>query len=691
MKLNEHMSKRLFSRADIPVPPGFLYSGEPDFDPSGVEFDLPWVVKAQVLCGGRGKSGGISVVKTIADFKNEAEKILNRKIKDERVPFVRVEKAASIEREIYVSFSINRQRQAAVLTVGRQGGIEIENSSETNLLFLQLDPCLGLEPHHIRQAFFHLGLPRELFKTWSRICSNLYATFDLNHLLLAEINPLVVDDRKKFIAVDGKVEIDDNHFVLTPALNEYFVPEHIDPTELKAIQAGLNFHKLDGFVGLMVNGAGLAMATMDLLNFSGLPAANFLDMGGAASEEKMSKALDILCEDEKVAVLFINIFGGILSCAKVARAMRTVLEKNPLQKPLIVRFSGFEASEAREMIKNLNRERISLAEDLNHALALMSEYKIADNTKIFERPDFSVPEYSRTKTTRESTSALMPENCRVLVQGITGREGMLHTRQMLDYGTNVVAGVTPFKKGEDVLGVPVYNTVKEARKNHGIDASIIFVPAGFAADAILEAADADIKWIVCITEGLPQQDMLRVKQKLARSGSRLIGPNTPGLIIPGKTKIGIMPGDIFTPGPVAVLSRSGTLTYESVYRLTRSGIGQSACLGIGGDPFVGSSFKDIARFLLRDPATKALLVLGEIGGNAEEELGYFLQENGFSRPLFGFIAGQTAPPGKRLGHAGAILENNSGIREKLRTMHETGYAICPDLTSISERIGRILV
>jgi succinyl-CoA synthetase alpha subunit len=184
--------------------------------------------------------------------------------------------------------------------------------------------------------------------------------------------------------------------------------------------------------------------------------------------------------------------------------------------------------------------------------------------------------------------------------------------------------------------------------------------------------------------------MLRVRQQLAGTGTRLIGPNTPGLIIPGRIKIGIMPGDVFTPGPVAVLSRSGTLTYESVFRLTRAGIGQSACVGIGGDPFVGSSFRDIAKLLLDDPATKALLVLGEIGGRAEEELGEYLNKKGFDRPLFGFIAGQTAPPGKRLGHAGAILEDNAGIEGKLKKMHETGYTVCPDLTSISERIGRIL-
>lgn len=690
MKLNEHMSKRLFSRAGIIVPPGFLYSGDRENIPAEADFDFPWAVKAQVLSGGRGKAGGISIVRDRAEFLKESGRILDMHIRGEAVPFVRVEQATDIHREFYVSFSVNRERQNIILTVGRQGGVDIEQSGADNFLLLEVDACQGLSSYQLRQAFFHLGLKKDLYKKWAKICFALYNIFVDKHLLLAEINPLVLDRKEALLALDGKVEIDDNYFPLASELASYFVPEHMDAVELEAERAGLNFHRLDGFVGLMVNGAGLAMATMDLLNFSDLPAANFLDMGGGASEEKMSRALDILCRDESVRVVFINIFGGILSCAKVARAMCSVLKNGAVKKEIIVRFSGFESEQARDIIRKENLGRLRLAEDLTQAIDLLSEYKSGQPQSSFRHLKFPEQNFSRIQNTLESSKKLLPDGCGVLVQGITGKEGMLHTRMMLDYGTRVKAGVTPFKGGADVHGIPVYNTVKQACREHEIGASIIFVPPALAADAILEAADAGIKWVVCITEGIPQQEMLRVKKHLAGTGTRLVGPNTPGLIIPGRIKIGIMPGDVFTPGPVAVLSRSGTLTYESVYRLTRAGIGQSACVGIGGDPFVGSSFKDIAQLLLDDPGTKALLVLGEIGGRAEEELGEYLKQKGFDRPLFGFIAGQTAPPGKRLGHAGAILEDNAGIEGKLKKMHETGYTVCPDLTSISERIGRIL-
>jgi succinyl-CoA synthetase alpha subunit len=276
-------------------------------------------------------------------------------------------------------------------------------------------------------------------------------------------------------------------------------------------------------------------------------------------------------------------------------------------------------------------------------------------------------------------SIFVDNNTRLLVQGITGNEGKFHTLQCVAYGTNVVAGVTPGKGGQDVEGIPVFNTVEDAVSTTSANASMIFVPPPFAADAIMEAADAGIGLIVCITEGIPAHDMLRVKTYLATTSSRLIGPNCPGIITPGACKIGIMPGSIHTPGPIGVISRSGTLTYEVVYQLTGVGLGQTTCIGIGGDPVIGTNFIDCLAAFATDDATKGIVMVGEIGGNAEEEAAAFIRDN-VNKPVVGFIAGLTAPPGRRMGHAGAIISGSSGTgAAKITAMEDCGLHVCKEL------------
>jgi succinyl-CoA synthetase alpha subunit len=287
-------------------------------------------------------------------------------------------------------------------------------------------------------------------------------------------------------------------------------------------------------------------------------------------------------------------------------------------------------------------------------------------------------------------SILVDKNTRLIVQGITGSAGKFHAEQCQKYGTNLVGGVTPGKGGETILGVPVFDTVADAVRDAGANATCIFVPAGFATDAILEAANAGIELIVAIAEGIPVLDMVRVKRALAGSTVRLIGPNCPGIITPGACKIGIMPGYIHQPGHVGIISRSGTLTYEAVWQLTSHGIGQSTCIGIGGDPVKGMDFIDLLELFENDPGTDAVILIGEIGGTAEEDAAKWIKDN-CTKPVAAFIAGMTAPPGRRMGHAGAIISGGSGkASDKIAALEAAGIAVAKSPAEMGETLSRLL-
>ena len=287
-------------------------------------------------------------------------------------------------------------------------------------------------------------------------------------------------------------------------------------------------------------------------------------------------------------------------------------------------------------------------------------------------------------------SILVNKNTKVVVQGLTGREGQFHAQQMMDYGTRVVAGVTPGKAGQESLGVPIFNTVADAVEATGANASIIFVPAAFAADAACEASDAGVKLVVVITEHIPVMDMIRVKALMRKNGTHMIGPNCPGVITPGECKMGIMPGYIHNPGKVGLISRSGTLTYEVVHQLTQAGLGQSTCIGIGGDPIPGLGYLELLEMFAGDPDTEAVCLIGEIGGDAEERAAALIKD-GYPKKVFGFVAGLTAPPGKRMGHAGAIISGSKGkAGDKIAAMEEAGITVVRALGEYGATVAKTL-
>jgi len=287
-------------------------------------------------------------------------------------------------------------------------------------------------------------------------------------------------------------------------------------------------------------------------------------------------------------------------------------------------------------------------------------------------------------------SVLVNKNSKIIVQGFTGSEGTFHATQMIEYGTNVVGGVTPGKGGQTHLDRPVFNTVKDAVDSTGADVSVIFVPPAFAGDAIIEAADAGIKVIVTITEGIPTRDMIKVKSYLKNVDSVLVGPNCPGVITPGEAKVGIMPGFIHKKGTIGIVSRSGTLTYEAVDQVTKAGMGQSTCIGIGGDPIIGTTTLDAVKLLMEDPETEGIIMIGEIGGNMEADASYYIKEHG-TKPVVGFIAGQTAPPGRRMGHAGAIIGGAADTAEaKMKIMQECGIHVVESPADIGETMIQAL-
>jgi succinyl-CoA synthetase alpha subunit len=695
MLLTEHAGKALLAEAGIPIPPGLV------LEPGGVPglvppFAGPWYLKAQTLGGGRGKAGGVVRVDEAGGIAPAAAALFARQFAGQTPPFLRLEAAVAHERACYLSLGISRQRKSFCLTLGRQGGVDVETLAGTSdLLVLDVPPSLVCPAWLARAAFFHLHLPDEAWAAFEALLGRLFDAVAAYGLLLAEINPLAVTAEGAFVALDAKCTIDDNVAALRPQLARFADDRFATPAERQAARHRLSFVSLAGRVGLVANGAGLAMATMDALGAAGLPAANFLDFGGTADAARLRAAFDLLFADPAVEACCVNMYGGILSCADVAEALATALGDGP-GRPLVVRFAGNAANAGAARLRAMAGGRVHVAEDMDQVVAVLSEVLAPGPGHCLPAapatgcPPRRLPQGGLDREQACPGRPMLPglldlgPDCGVLVQGLTGRAGRAHARRMRAYGATVVAGVTPFRGGTEVDGVPVYDTVAEAVANHAIDLSVLFVPAPGAADAVLEAAAAGVARMVCITDGIPQGDMLAVRAGLAGQGMLLIGPNSPGLIVPGRRFLaGIMPVEPFTPGPVAIFSRSGTLTYEVASRLTVAGIGQALAAGIGGDPFGGAGFVELCRMVRDDARVRTVMVIGEVGGTAEEELAEYVTATAYPKPVVAFVAGLTAPPGRTLGHAGALLERPGGVAEKLACLSRAGITVCGELGEVA--------
>ncbi|WP_428568748.1 MAG: ATP-grasp domain-containing protein [Solidesulfovibrio sp. DCME] len=699
MHLTEHAGKALLRAAGIEVPPG-LVVGPGEEARVSPPWPGPWYLKAQVLAGGRGKAGGVVRLEAAEAIAPAAEGLFALAIGGATPPFLLLEPAVPHDRAVYLSLGVSRQRRSLCLTVAGQGGVDVEGLAGSDaLLVLDVPPPFLLTSRLARRAFFHLGLPKAIWPAFESLLKRLFAAVADNGLLLAEINPLAVTPDGRCVALDAKMILDDSVVALRPDLRRLGDDRLKPAAERRAAAYGLAFVGLPGRVGLLANGAGLAMATMDALESAGLPAANFLDFGGTADAVRLRAAFDLLFADARVAACLVNMFGGILSCADVAGALIEALGDAPPARPVVVRFAGNSAAKGADMLRRLGMPALLVAEDMDQAVAMLSELVPVGPRRGLDTP---AAEACRMAPLGPGTTGLAAGVVRlpslldldgesgVLVQGLTGRAGRLHAARMRAYGTRVVAGVTPFRGGEDVDGVPVYDTVAKAVRHHDIALSVIFVPAPGAADAVLEAAEAGIARIVCITDGVPQKDMLAVRAALCGRATLFLGPNTPGMLLPGRMQAGIMPPEPFLPGPVAVFSRSGTLTYEVCSRLSAAGIGQALAAGIGGDPFGGAGFVELLRMVRDDDRVRAVMLIGEVGGRAEEDAAACVLAEGYPKPVAAFVAGLTAPPGRALGHAGALLERPGGVVEKLACLSRAGIAVCPELGDVAGVMAGLL-
>lgn len=666
MQLLEYQAKTLLSDAGAAIPTGFVV--RPEDTLGELPFPFPAVVKSQVPVGGRGKLGGVKVVNSQDELEITRRDIETLEIKGHTPSAVLIERALDIDRELYLSLRVNRDLRRVEWLASKDGGIDIESTTDGVVVLRQDSPNVVQK---LTELFAIDAAPL------AELLTSLERCFFDNDLLLLEVNPLAVILRQDspnvadLVCADAKITVDDN---------SRFRHKDFDWPEPKAIKP------LGGTIGVIANGAGMAMSTMDTIFAAGAQPANFLDIGGGTGEDVFVKNLKEITELPGVTSIIVNIFAGITRCDDIARGIIAAKKQLPNLVPLFIRLEGTNRDAAAEL---LSKAGVELQPDLKTCIELALQVEISRQPAA----DRSDPHTASAKHLQPEAALLRAQgrpgakpwsgsthaandtiltSQPVIVQGITGHHGAFHTEQMLKAGTNIVAGVTPGKGGETVHGIPVYNTVKEAVDKHGAVVSVIFVPAKFAKGAMFEAVDAGIKLIVCITEGIPVHDMLAVHELADKQGVQLVGPNCPGLIIPGSHKLGIIASHITSPGKTTIISRSGTLTYELADALTKKGIGQRLILGIGGDPVQGMTFVEALKIAENDPETDQIVLVGEIGGEGENLAADFIAKH-VTKPVYGLVVGHSLPAGQTFGHAGAIVgSKGESAAEKTAYMTEKG-------------------
>jgi succinyl-CoA synthetase alpha subunit len=695
MQLLEFQAKELLQLAGVMVPDAEVAQSISDITIDDLSF--PVVVKSQVPVGGRGKLGGVKLVKHADEFPATFSEVKALEIKGYSPSHILVEAALEIKVELYLALRLNRDLRRIDVIASREGGVEIESHTSAIVSIPFDDPD--------RDDVISSAL--EIAKSDAiTLLKALHDCMSNNDLLLLEINPLVVTETDMLVAADAKCLLDDNALFKYPAYANQAVSSSVMP--------------LGGTIGVIANGAGMAMGTMDTIYAAGGHPANFLDIGGGTGEDVFIKNLREITTLPGVTSIIINIFAGITRCDDIARGIIAAKTQIPDLVPLYIRLEGTRRDEAAVLLEQAN---ITMQPDLATCveLALWAERRAESGERrelqsssadlLFEEhllsPDTSAanPDSSRTKRSdpaddsdelqrvsrrensrSDNNMSVLLKNFPVIVQGITGHHGSFHTKGMLDAGTNIVAGVTPGKAGQEVEGIPVYNSVEDAVADRNAMTSVIFVPPAFAKSAMLEAIDAGIKLIVCITEGIPVHDMLFVVNYATEHETTIVGPNCPGIIVPGSHKLGIIAAHITSPGHTAIISRSGTLTYELADALTKKGIGQRIVLGIGGDPVQGMNFSEALEICQTDPAVDQIVLVGEIGGTSEQIAAEYIS-NHVTKPVYGLVVGHSLPPGQQFGHAGAIVGGHGeSAKEKTVFMMSKGLNMYQTLDELIKAI-----
>ena len=670
MKLLEYESKTLLANSHIPIPRGALVS-----DASNL--NLPVVLKSQVPTGGRGKVGGIVIVEEKGQLQPIINKILNLEICGFKPKTILAEEKLSIKKELYLSILVDRQSASIKLIAHKNGGVEVEDN--TGFKSWEADDTPEVVGQQLADYY---ELPGQTFALQDLI-ENLKTCFIKNDATLIEINPLILTADDQLIAGDCKMTLDD----AASFRHDWNFEER--PAEA-------NFVTIDpkGNTATIANGAGLAMATVDAAYEAGLKPANFLDIGGGANEAMLLKAFNRIVEYKNLKAIIINIFAGITRADEVAKAIVSAKKQIENLPPLFIRLAGTNyqaaskilAKEHIVMMPNLESCLIAAKETINSTSYLSTFYR-HDSAPVnfvyrhfIDIADTKLPQASNTSI----ASLFTAKN--VIVQGITGIHGSFQTKAMLAAGTHIIAGTTPGKAGQEVEGVKVYDAITDIQQSQTIDISVIFVPAPHAKGAILEAITAHVPLIICITEGIPVHDMLAVNKALKGSRSTLLGPNSPGALLPGINKLGIIPASLSLEGTAAIVSRSGTLTYETMAGLTDKGIGQKYVIGIGGDIVHGMGYKDCLELFENDPDVDKIILIGEIGGQDEIEAATYIKEH-VTKPVFAYIAGHHAPAGVQLGHAGAILgsdQESAGTKTKI--LAEVGAITAQSINELLNKI-----